>query len=109
LLKASKGLADKLDALEGRIHNTKAEIPYDILGTRGGARVYSQLCNTFFTVAGGEGAPTQGMREAFEEQSREVKERETELAALIGELAKLNEAARKADLPVIVLPRVPRE
>jgi photosystem II stability/assembly factor-like uncharacterized protein len=106
LLKAGKELTAKLDALEGKLHTPKAEIPYDLLATPGGSRVYSQLAALFNYVASGDGAPTQGMREMFAEYAREVKQLETELAQLIaGDLAKLNAQARKLDVPSIVVPR----
>src|SRR5262249_27845070 len=43
LVKASKELIAKLDALEEKLHNPKARIVYDILAQKGGAKLYSQL------------------------------------------------------------------
>src|SRR5262249_51751410 len=45
LIKRGEALVGKLDGLEGKLHNPKAKIPYDLLGQRGGAQLYSQLNN----------------------------------------------------------------
>ena len=42
VVKAGKGLVDSLTAMEERLHNPKAEITYDILAQKGGARLYSR-------------------------------------------------------------------
>src|SRR5262249_14203452 len=43
LVKGSKRLVEKLNELESKLHNPKAEVPYDILAHKGGAKLYSQL------------------------------------------------------------------
>src|SRR5262249_35721926 len=55
-----------------------------------------------------DGAPGQGVREVYAEQDRELRQLEGEVRALFkGELARLNEAARKLDLPAVIVPRGP--
>ena len=58
LLKQSQELTAKLDELEGKLHNPKAEIPNDLLGERGGGRLYSQLSTLLWWVMGSDGVPT---------------------------------------------------
>ena len=55
---ASLALVAKLDALEGKLHNPKAEVVYDILAMRGGARLYSRLSPLQMWALESNGAPT---------------------------------------------------
>ena len=43
LIGASDAAIKKTDALEDKLHNPTAEVVYDILAMRGGARLYSRL------------------------------------------------------------------
>ena len=105
LRKAAKSLIDKLDALEAKLHNPKAEVTYDILAQRGGAKLYSLLGALYESVKDGDDAPTQGMREVYEEEFRELKQRQGEWDKLVsGDVAKYNELAKKLDLPKVVVP-----
>ncbi len=105
LLKADKELLPKLDALEEKLHNPKAKVTYDILAQKGGAKLYSQLTYLFDALKDGDGAPTRGVREVFAEQAKLLDDYEAEWKKLIaGELAKLNDQAKKLDLPVVVVP-----
>ena len=54
LVKASKELIDKLNALEEKLHNPKAKVTYDIFGARGGAKLYSQYAFLFDMLKGAE-------------------------------------------------------
>jgi photosystem II stability/assembly factor-like uncharacterized protein len=106
LVKESKEFVEKLDALEGRLHNPKAKVSYDILAQKGGAHLYSQLAWLFEQVKDADGAPTQGVKEVYEEMSAELKKGEGEWKELLaGDLAKLNEAARKLEVPGIFVPK----
>jgi len=106
LIKSTGGLIAKLDALEARLHNPKAEITYDILAQRGGAMLYSQLGLLFESVKDSDGAPTQGMREVYAEEARELKEREQELSGLVnGDLAKVGEMAKHLGIPAVIVPK----
>ncbi|HEV3258441.1 MAG TPA: hypothetical protein VG013_16310 [Gemmataceae bacterium] len=105
LVKSAQGLIGKLDALEARLHNPKAEITYDILAQRGGARLYSQLAFLYESARDSDGPPTQGMREVYDEERRELQELGRELSGLLtGDLAKLAETARRLGIPAVIVP-----
>ncbi|HLJ96581.1 MAG TPA: hypothetical protein VKU02_25630, partial [Gemmataceae bacterium] len=104
LIQAGQELIGKLDALEEKLHNPKAEVTYDILAQRGGAKLYSQFAFLFESVKDSDGLPTQGMREVYAEQAQALKQYGSELNALIsGDLAKLNETAKNLDIPNIIV------
>jgi hypothetical protein len=105
LVKGSADLAQKLDALEAKLHNPKAEIVYDVLAQRGGAQLYSRLSPLLDWVESGDGRPTQGQRAVFAGQQRELAARQADLERLLTtDLAPLNETAAKLDLPRIYVP-----
>jgi photosystem II stability/assembly factor-like uncharacterized protein len=105
LVKESKALIEKLDALEAKFHNPKAHVAYDILAQKGGAQLYSQLALLYEFADDSDGPVTQGMREVFAEQLKVLAGYESDLDALFkGELAKLNEQAKKLDLPAVHVP-----
>ncbi len=105
LVRASRDMLARLDALEEKLHNRKAKIAYDILAQKGGARLYSQLVWLFEMMKDSDGAPTQGVREMFEEQSELLRKYQDEWRALaVKELAALNEQAKKLDVPAILVP-----
>ena len=62
---AASALAGKCDALEGSLHNPKAEVAYDILAMPGGAKLYSRLAPLYSSAHDGDGRPTQGMRDVY--------------------------------------------
>jgi hypothetical protein len=105
LVESSNALIAKLDDLEGRIHNPKATISYDILAMRGGAQLYSRISPFFGWVTDGDGAPTQGMKEVFAEQEKELAGYERELQSLLGsDLAAVNATAGQIGLPWVSVP-----
>jgi photosystem II stability/assembly factor-like uncharacterized protein len=105
LVEASRALLVRLDALEEKLHNPKAKVPYDILAQKGGARLYSQLVWLFEMLKDSDGAPPQGIREVFAEQSALLRKYQDEWRVLTTkDLAALNEQAKKLDLPSIFLP-----
>ena len=105
LVASSKTLIDKLDDLEGRMHNPKAEVVYDILAMRGGSKLYSRLAPLVDWSQGGEGPPTQGVKEVFVEQLKELDSLEGELNGLIDkDLATLNQTAAGIGVPGIYVP-----
>jgi photosystem II stability/assembly factor-like uncharacterized protein len=107
LSKLSKGLIAKLDDLEEKLHNPKAKVSYDILAQKGGAKLYSQLVWLFELVKDSDGMPNQGLREVHAEQSALLKQYLVRWDALVkGEVAQANAAAKKLDLPVVVVPAV---
>ncbi|HJT76609.1 MAG TPA: hypothetical protein VJ739_05355, partial [Gemmataceae bacterium] len=108
LVKASKELIDKLNGLEEQVQNPKAKVAYDILAQRGGAKLYSQLVWLFEAVKDSDGAPTQGMREVYGDQHQGLEKEEAAFKGLLdGTLAKLNDQARKLDVPIVIVPRAP--
>jgi photosystem II stability/assembly factor-like uncharacterized protein len=107
LSKASADLIAKLDALEGKLHNPKAKVPYDILAMKGGAQLYSNLGWLYGAVLEGDGAPTQGTREAATRLGGELAQRLGELQTLIEkDLGELNRQAKALDLPHIFVPPI---
>jgi photosystem II stability/assembly factor-like uncharacterized protein len=106
LLKLEKELAGKLDELEAKLHNPKAKVLYDVLAQKGGAKLYSQLGGLFGFASTGDGPPTQGMKDLADELEKELQEHEETFAKLKSEdLARVNELARKANAPMIWVPR----
>jgi photosystem II stability/assembly factor-like uncharacterized protein len=102
LVKDSEGLIAKLDALEGQLHNPKAEVNYDILAR--GATLYSRMGNNYYFATEGDGLPPQGVRETFAAQKQEVDQLEAQLKQMIsGDLASLNDSAKKLDVPGILV------
>lgn len=100
LVQASDAAVAKLDALEGKLHNPKATIVYDVLALQGGAQLYSRMAPLFDTIKGGDGAPTQGMREEYAREKADLDRYAAELEALIaGDLAALDRQAQAAGLP----------
>jgi photosystem II stability/assembly factor-like uncharacterized protein len=105
LVESSQALLAKLDDLEARLHNPKAEISYDVLAMKGGAQLYSRLSPFLNWTDSGNGAPTQGMREVFAAQVQELAGYEAELAGLIErDLAVLNQTAGQVGVPGIYVP-----
>jgi hypothetical protein len=107
LVKGSAGLIARLDDLEGRLHNPRAEVVYDILAQKGGAKLYSRLAPLFDAVKGGDGPPTQGMREEYGREKRELDGDAAELDRLFAtDLAELNRTAAGLAVPAVYLPEV---
>ena len=106
LTKAIQELIDKLDALEAKMHNSKAEITYDLLAQKGGAKLYSALAEVYGTIMDTDAPPTQGVREVYDDCMKELQGYETELKDLLGpQLAKINDMAK--DIPFVTVPKVP--
>ena len=100
-------LITKFDSLEARIHNPAAEVTYDILAFRGGARLYSRLVPLYMWAVDGDGAPTQGMKDVYAGQRQELDGYLAELRVLIDrDLAAVN--ARAAQLGIThIIPSTP--
>jgi photosystem II stability/assembly factor-like uncharacterized protein len=104
LLTASTAVVSRADALEARLHNPTAEISYDILAMRGGARLYSRLSPLLLWAIEADGAPTAGMRQVLEEQEKELAGLEREVQALLGtDVGAINERASKLGLGFVVV------
>ncbi|HSF43303.1 MAG TPA: glycosyl hydrolase [Thermoanaerobaculia bacterium] len=105
LAESSNALIAKLDNLEARLHNPKAVISYDVLAMQGGAQLYSRMSPFFGWATDGDGAPTQGMKEVFAEQVKELAGYEKELDGLLrSDLAAVNATAGQLGLPWVSVP-----
>ena len=94
----------KSNALEERFHNPTAEVIYDILARRGGAKLYSRLSPLQMWAVEGEGAPTSGMLQVLEEQEKELAQLERETQAWLStDVAALNQQASRLGLGFVVL------
>jgi photosystem II stability/assembly factor-like uncharacterized protein len=106
LVEDAQKLIDKLDKLEERLHNPKAQVAYDILAQRGGAKLYSRLILLYAFALDADGVPTQGMREVHAGQAKELQLLEAEWNKLLAnELANLNQKAAEAKVPHIIVPK----
>ena len=104
LIKGSTALLGNLDLLEAKMHNPKAEVVYDILAFRGGAKLYSRMSSLYETASDSDGAPTQGVRDVFADQKKELDTYEAELKHLFEtDLAALNATAKKLEFPIVVV------
>jgi hypothetical protein len=109
-LKEGKELLTKLDRLEERFHNPKAEVTYDILAMKGGAQLYSQLTFLYELLMEADGVPTQGFREVYAEEASKLKRLCEEWDTLVNsDLVRLNELARRLEIPNVLLPRAKKE
>jgi photosystem II stability/assembly factor-like uncharacterized protein len=109
LLKPSRDLIARLNALEAKLHNPKAEVTYDILAMKGGAQLYSQYGMLFEFLKDGDGPPTQGMREVYAENARQLKELVAEWQSLrSGDLTRLNELAKNLAIPTVIVTEKPQ-
>ncbi|HEV8578769.1 MAG TPA: glycosyl hydrolase [Thermoanaerobaculia bacterium] len=105
LIDSSQALIARLDDLEARMHNPKAEVSYDILAMQGGTKLYSRMSPLLSWIDGGNGAPTAGMREVFAAQLEELTGYEAELSTLIEkDLADLDKTAGQLGVPGIYVP-----
>ena len=103
LLKAGEEVTKKINGIEDRLHNPKAEVTYDILAERGGARLYSRLSPLQMWAVGGSGAPTQGMRQVLAEYEKELAPLERDVEALMTkDLADINARAKSLGLEFVV-------
>jgi hypothetical protein len=103
LVKDSEAMIKKLDELEAKIHNPKAEVVYDILAMKGGSKLYSRMSALYDTSTDTDGAPTQGMRELFASQKAELDQYDTEMRRLLSDVSVLNEAAKRGDYPHVIV------
>lgn len=105
LIAAGTALIATADSLEARLHNPTAEVVYDILAMRGGAKLYSRLSPLLLWATDGDGPPTQGMREVFADQKRELTGYRDELRQLIEhDLAAVNAMAGSLGVGYVVVP-----
>jgi len=105
MVEASDALVTKLDALERKLHNPTAEVVYDILAMKGGARLYSRLSPLVDVARDGDGLPTQGVRDVHAELRRELEQYASEWRALVdGDVAALNRRAAELGVAYVTVP-----
>jgi hypothetical protein len=103
LTKAGTVLAEKIDALEAKLHNPTAEVSYDILAMPGGARLYSRLSPLQMWTTYGDGAPTEGMQQVLAEYEQELASLERDAQALLAkDVDDLNARARALGVEYVV-------
>ena len=87
------------------LHNPKAEVAYDILAQRGGAKLYSLITPLLDWARDADGVPTQGMKEIFAERSQELARLEAEWKELqAARIQPLNEQAKSLGLAYVTVP-----
>jgi len=67
-----EGLITKLELLEANLHNPKAEVVYDILGMKGGAKLYSRMSALYAWTNDSDGPVTEGMRDVLASEKSEL-------------------------------------
>jgi photosystem II stability/assembly factor-like uncharacterized protein len=106
LVKDSEAFGKKLSTLEGKLHNPKAKITYDVFAARGGAMLYSQFTWLLNNVTDGDGAPTKAQQELAGDLEKQLAGHLAEFDTLTKEVAKLNEVAKKLSVPELYVPPV---
>jgi photosystem II stability/assembly factor-like uncharacterized protein len=109
LVDASKKAIEVLDKLEGRLHNPKAKIAYDILAQKGGAKLYSRLILLYNFALDGETGPTQGELEVYLAIKEELRACLEDFESFKTKtLVELNQQAKQLEVPTIFVPK-PKE
>lgn len=102
LLKAGEDVGKRIDGLEARLHNPKAEVTYDILAELGGARPYSRLSPLQMWASEGDGPPTEGMKQVLALLEQELAAIEPEATKILEqEVAEINARAQKLGVTYI--------
>jgi hypothetical protein len=105
LISLGQKLIKKLDTLEAKLHNPRAEVTYDILAQKGGAQLYSQLIFLYEALKDSDGLPTQGVQEVYAEMKKELVSEEAEIKKLLADdLARLNDRAKTIGVPNVIVP-----
>ncbi len=104
LVESGSDLVRKLDDLESRLHNPRAQISYDILAMKGGAKLYSKMAALMATIQSADSKPTQGMIQMRAEYRRELEGLLKQYQALVTDpLARINRMAQDLRLPHIIV------
>lgn len=99
-IKSADAIIGKIDTLEGKLHNPKAEVVYDILAMKGGTMLYSKMAPLYSWIIECDGVPTQGMKEMWAELRAELDGHDRDWKALVaGDIATLN----KTPVPAITI------
>jgi photosystem II stability/assembly factor-like uncharacterized protein len=104
LIGESDAAIKKAFALEDKLHNPTAEVVYDILAMRGGARLYSRLSPLQMWAVESNGPPTAGMTQVLGEQEKELATLDSETKQFISdEVAKINQRAAQLSLQFVII------
>ncbi len=104
LIGESNAAIKKAFAIEDKLHNPTAEVVYDILAMRGGARLYSRLSPLQMWALESSGAPTSGMTQVLGEQEQELAALESETQQfLAGDVTRINKGATQLNLPFVII------
>ncbi len=104
LITASEAAMKRAEAIEDKLHNPTAEVVYDILAMRGGARLYSRLSPLQLWAVEATGAPTAGMTQVLTEQEQELTRLESETKTFLStDVASLNQRATEVSVPYVIL------
>jgi photosystem II stability/assembly factor-like uncharacterized protein len=105
LLKQSEALDKSLNEIEEKLHNPKAKISYDIFAAKGGAMLYSQYAWLLSNLIDADGAPTKAQLELADDLEKQLTELVSRFDGVAKDsLGKLNEAARKLNVPELYVP-----
>jgi hypothetical protein len=106
LIKDSDALIQKLDALEAKLHNPKAEVVYDLFSFKGGAQLYSRIASLYSYATDSDGRPTEAMISSATEQREELNRYKSDWQKLQSEdLANLNRTAKNLEVPTVIVPQ----
>ena len=104
LIKESDATIKKAFAIEDKLHNPTAEVVYDILAMRGGARLYSRLSPLQMWAVESVGPPTAGMTQVLVEQEKELTALEGEVKQFLsGDVARINQRADQLKLGYVIV------
>ena len=100
----STAVIKKAFEIENKLHNPTAEVVYDILAMRGGARLYSRLSPLQGWAEEATGVPTAGMTQVLEAQEKELAALEAETKQFLSnDVAKLNQRAAQMNLTHVII------
>jgi photosystem II stability/assembly factor-like uncharacterized protein len=104
LVASSDAAIKKAEAIEDKLHNPTAEVVYDILAMRGGARLYSRLSPLQMWAIEASGPPTAGMTQVLAEQEKELAALSAETQQFVsGDVAKINQRAAQLNLSFVIV------
>jgi photosystem II stability/assembly factor-like uncharacterized protein len=104
LIKEADAAIKKAFAIEDKLHNPTAEVVYDILAMRGGARLYSRLSPLQMWALEASGAPTSGMMQVLVEQEKELAALEGETKQFLSaDVTRINQRAAQLNLQFVIV------
>jgi chromosome segregation ATPase len=100
-------LVSRLDSLADVMYSPHSQVTYDILAK--GSRLYSRLTPLYNWASEGDGAPTQGMKQVWAEQKRELQGYLDRYQQLLDvDLAHVNALAARLGVPWVVVKEKPK-